>query len=623
MSTKYSGKRKKRREYGGELPKRKARKVGAFDYSTIARIDGTHDWRKAVPGAYVDYDVRLRHGGSVRYFNFDLAKEMGLIPNYHPSILNPKLERMLLQTFGIQIINEYDIARNTKFPSKDIKPNKYMATRYLQLQHKNKTGVTSGDGRSIWNGQFRGRGNTWDVSSCGTGVTCLSPGAVEADKPIKTGGGSYAYGSGRAGLDEGVSAAVLSEIFHNLGLNTERVLAVIEYSDGSAINVRASKNLIRPSHFFNHLKQGNLDLLTSGVDYFIERQIKNDGWDINTKSPAKYDQFLKLIAEKYAQFTALLEDEYVFCWLDWDGDNMLATGGIIDYGSIRKLGICHHKYRYDDVERMSTNLFEQKQKARYLVQTFAQLVDYLNTGEKKPVSHFAETEALVHFEESFKEAKRENMLRMIGLNTNQKRYMLESHPEAVDRFLKVYRWFEKQKNHQGYRKVGDGINWAAVYSMRNALCYLPRHLHQQEGKIDPESFLKIISADTCPKSFLELNNYRRSKICEFQSAYQAILEILDNKKQMNFRYTELIMRANEENNHNVVTGDGIIFVTERLLRSRKKLSRNQFLSVVQKFIVHQAKRKTISSNDMKKLDRYATRVLEALFNLVHSNRHSI
>ena len=30
---------------------------------------------------------------------------------------------------------------------------------------------------------------------------------------------------------------------------------------------------------------------------------------------------------------ALLEEEYIFNWLAWDGDNILASGAILDYGS--------------------------------------------------------------------------------------------------------------------------------------------------------------------------------------------------------------------------------------------------------------------------------------------------
>jgi hypothetical protein len=56
-----------------------------------------------------------------------------------------------------------------------------MATRYLQTQHRNKQGKTSGDGRSIWNGYLKSDNLTFDISSRGTGATILSPGAQEAE----------------------------------------------------------------------------------------------------------------------------------------------------------------------------------------------------------------------------------------------------------------------------------------------------------------------------------------------------------------------------------------------------------------------------------------------------------
>ena len=39
------------------------------------------------------------------------------------------------------------------------------------------------------------------------------------------------------------------------------MLAVIALPDGFAINVRAGRNLLRPSHFFVHSKQADLDTL--------------------------------------------------------------------------------------------------------------------------------------------------------------------------------------------------------------------------------------------------------------------------------------------------------------------------------------------------------------------------
>jgi hypothetical protein len=63
-----------------------------------------------------------------------------------------------------------------------------MATRYLQTQHRNRQGKTSGDGRSIWNGYLKSDNLIFDVSSRGTGATILSPGAQEAQKRIQASG---------------------------------------------------------------------------------------------------------------------------------------------------------------------------------------------------------------------------------------------------------------------------------------------------------------------------------------------------------------------------------------------------------------------------------------------------
>ena len=61
---------------------------------------------------------------------------------------------------------------------------------------------------------------------------------------------------------------------------------------------------------------------------------------------------------------------------------MLIDAGIIDYGSIRQFGLRHDEYRYDDVERFSTNLNEQNRKLGFIIQTFAQLVDFLQNKTK-------------------------------------------------------------------------------------------------------------------------------------------------------------------------------------------------------------------------------------------------
>ena len=64
-------------------------------YEKFKELDGTHPWRSVSPDGYVDYRARYRPQGRVLFFNFPLAKEMGLIPDDHPSSINKDLEQAI------------------------------------------------------------------------------------------------------------------------------------------------------------------------------------------------------------------------------------------------------------------------------------------------------------------------------------------------------------------------------------------------------------------------------------------------------------------------------------------------------------------------------------------------
>ena len=179
----------------------KRQKSKSYDYANFHKLDGKHPLQKKVPESCVLYRARYRKGGKVSFFNFALAKEMGLIDEEHGNELNQKLEEEILQTFSLVIINEYDLEHSKRFPKEEIKENFYMATRYLQLQHPDNMGYNSGDGRSIWNGQIKNNGKIWDVSSCGTGATRLSPATSIHNKFFETGDPSISYGCGYAEYD--------------------------------------------------------------------------------------------------------------------------------------------------------------------------------------------------------------------------------------------------------------------------------------------------------------------------------------------------------------------------------------------------------------------------------------
>ncbi len=535
-------------------------------YSSFNQLDGSHPWMEAVPEGFISYHVRQLNTGKVAYFNFILAKEMGLIPADHPNQITPELEEKLVETFSIQIINEYDELTNRRIDPNTIRPKKYMATRYLQLQHSNKQGKTSGDGRGIWNGTVLNRGTTWDVSSRGTGVTRLSPGAVEANRPLKTGGTEFGYGCGLAEIDELFGASILAEIMHLQGINTERVLCVIDLGKGFGIGVRAAKNLIRPAHLFLYLKQERLKELAAATNYLIDRQVSNKNWPINAKGIGKYDEMLKFISESFADFTAKLDIDYIFAWLDWDGDNVLADAGIIDYGSVRQFGLRHDKYRYDDVERFSTNLNEQKMKARLIVQVFAQMVDYLKTGKKKTIKTFANHAAVTNFDKAFEKQRASRMLYRMGFNPNQRENILKQ-KDLFNRFDKAFSFFEKSKISGTTEKVADGVNHPPLYNTRCLATLLPQHFAKPMSEQD--MFRKILSSFSKTRD-ARMGEKQKRQIQNIVKLYVEVVEVATAGQRLDFNLKGIVERSQKLNSDHRITGNALIEMVDEILSEKKK-----------------------------------------------------
>ena len=551
-----------------------ARHRAAFkgNYITFDQLDGEHPWMDAVPEGYVPYRVRELRTGEIAYFNFPLAKEMGLIPANHPHEINNELKAKLLSTFSIQIINEYDELNNRRFEPSTIKPKKYMASRYLQLQHSSRSGKTSGDGRGIWNGTFENRGKTWDVSSRGTGVTCLSPGSVQAGQPLKTGGTQFGYGCGLAEIDELYGAAIMAEIMHLQGFQTERVLCVIDLGKGHGIGVRAALNLLRPAHIFLYLKQARHTEAKASVDYLIDRQVKNRRWKISGKGSSRYDEFAREAAKSFAEFAARLEVTYTFAWMDWDGDNVLADAGIIDYGSIRQFGIRHDRYRYDDVERFSTTLSEQKHKARLIVQVYAQLVDFIKTGEKKSLRHFAKDPLLAYYDQCFDKERADRILYRAGFNRYERQRILAKRG-LFAKFDRSFSFFEKAKVSGSLKKVADGVNHPALFDLRPIFRELPKYFHKNGFKswMSPETFYRMILSDFAKNSDTKMKSQYFKAIFEFQEAYKRLVSAAKPSKGPHQKLlSKLSENARTPNRPDRITGNALINIVDEIVRCQKK-----------------------------------------------------
>lgn len=591
-------------------------------FKKFNQIDGSHPFKKILPQGYIDYPARIRRGGKVGYFNFDLARSMGLIPKAYPNQIDQELEKIIYDTFSIQIINEFDQMNGRKFKEEDMKSGTYMATRYLQLQHDDKKGLSSGDGRSVWLGQVKHQGKAWDISACGTGATRLSPATSKFNKFFETGDPSISYGCGYGELDEGIATALMSEVFSHNNIATERTLCIIEFKNNISINVRVHENLLRPSHFFLYLKQDDLDSLKAVTDFYIKRQVDAKYWDIDLSNKRKYDYLLDKVNEKFAHISADFEDEYIFCWLDWDGDNILMDGGIIDYGSIRQFGMLHHEYRYDDDDRYSTCILEQKTKAKYMVQTFIQAIDYLKTGEKKKLGSFSDHKILRKFEDLYEQRKNRNILNKIGLTDKKAKQFLKRNKNNVEEFRKVFSYFEKTKVKSGIVKIPDGKTCDAVFNMRTFLRDYPQVLLVDKSKVSDDDFIELLKSRYAKAEDLEINSYRKQKIQEIQDLYIDMIESIAGLFQESSDDTlmSIITRGQIINKPNRITGDAVTYIVDIINSKSKNLKPEQIYSLIQDLVLNQSIDPDIKSNYLHKRP---PKILQQILEVIKENREGI
>lgn len=559
-------------------------------YQRFKELDGSHPWRQVSADAYVDYHARYRPHGRVLFFNFPLAVEMELIKEDHPPGISDELEEVILQTFSLQIINEYDLEQHKKFPADSVKPHPFMATRYLQLQHKDKRGINSGDGRSIWNGCLKAGRLTFDVSSRGTGATILSPGAQETDDAIKTGDNTYGYSNGLAETKEMLATALMSEIFYRQGIPTERTLVVIGFRDETSIGVRTAPNLLRPAHIFRYLKQGRHAELKASLDYFIERQTSNGFWKLPASGDARYLKAVDYIARSYGKMAALLEEEYIFNWLAWDGDNILADGAILDYGSIRQFAAKHDKYRYEDVDRYSASLTEQRYWARVLVQTFAQAVDFAISGTKKNLRDFKDAACLNVYDLSFQMERDYRMLWRLGFTREHICTLIQRAQGEIKNFRRALSYFEDLKVSKGIEKIADGITHWPIFLIRSLLrelpaFYLAQGVSEKEWNdcdMPPDMFCEIMAASYVKRKDKLLTPSRITHVKNFQNCYRKLIEALDKPFD---RVLKILQERSAVINHeHRMTGDAIVWIINEVINIKEKIEINELHEAYDAFI---------------------------------------
>jgi uncharacterized protein YdiU (UPF0061 family) len=396
------------------------------------------------------------------------------------------------------------------------------------------------------------------------------------------------YGCGYCKLHEGLIDTLFSEILHRNGLRTERVLCVLEYPKGFAVTVRVAENLLRPSHFFLHLKQGRWDRLKAMVDYHVQRQVNNGNWTLKAGQDP-YDYFLQSMTRDFAQASARFEADYIFCWMEWDGDNILTDASIIDYGSIRQFGLFFHEYRFDDHERWSTNLKEQRAKARYMVQTFAQMIDFLKTGRKKKIERFARHASVREFDKIFLRSRRLYLLRRMGLTESLAAELLDQQRKKVQELEKAFMRLEYAKTKKGKYRVPDGMNWNMLYVMRRVLRELPATVDQNISVAAATDFLNRSLAWAAHEDAHAVRPSHVRELMHLTRIYRHLMvEAAALAKTDLTRLMKVVsLRTAKLNEEDRITGDAVCLLAEQLMAQRRYLSSRQFHKLLELIIREQ------------------------------------
>ncbi|HEV2837509.1 MAG TPA: hypothetical protein VGW58_19460, partial [Pyrinomonadaceae bacterium] len=286
----------------------------------------------------------------------------------------------------------------------------------------------------------------------------------------------------------------------------------------------------------------------------------------------------------------LLEEEYIFNWLSWDGDNMLASGAVLDYGSIRQFAAKHDKYRFKDVDRYSASLAEQRGWARTLVQVFAQAMDFIETGVKKRLETFKDARCLTVFDTAFAAERDQRMLWRIGFTSEQICYLMQNAQKEIRDFDRSLSYFEDRKVSKGIEKLPDGFTHSPVFLIRNLLRHLPAYyVAQAISRPDDESaympeeiFLRIMAASYVGRKDLKLTARRAAQVQSFQASYLRLVAALGGPIDMVLK--TLQERSAVINHRHRITGDAVTWIIEEVIAMKGKIKIDGLQEAIDAFI---------------------------------------
>lgn len=144
---------------------------------------------------------------------------------------------------------------------------------------------------------------------------------------------------------------------------------------------------------------------------------------------------------------------------------------------------------------------------------------------------------------------------------------------------------------EGAQKVPDGINWNAIFCMRDILREIPQLLLARgvNSRLSEIEFLDIIKSSYATKADLKRSLRRDLKIRSFQKNYLKLINQIAKK----FKETpekvllDVSMRSSVINKYDRVTGDSITSIVEKIMNKKPKLTAEEISVILREFAEYQ------------------------------------
>ena len=171
--------------------------------------------------------------------------------------------------------------------------------------------------------------------------------------------------------------------------------------------------------------------------------------------------------------------------------------------------------------------------------------------------------------------------------------------------------------------MGDGINWNAVFCMRDLLRELPQIYLSRGDEIRGDEFIEIARSSYAVAEDLELTSYKSRKVKEFQRDYWKLIRSVAKKESTSVEKVllEVSMRSSVLNKYDRVTGDSITTIVNKILGHKPKLSPVEIQKILRDFSEYQ--NMDPDTKDYQKRHSKQGRLMKGMLKIVRDYREGL